>query len=64
MHAEDGTVQRRSVELFAGTDNETWARRHAGQIERFGRFPQRNAALGRQTSPEEAEFLSRPGASF
>jgi uncharacterized protein (DUF924 family) len=64
MHAEDGAVQRRSIELFAGTDNEAYAIRHAEQIERFGRFPQRNAALGRETTAEEESFLSRSDARF
>jgi uncharacterized protein (DUF924 family) len=64
MHAEDMVAQRRSLALFAGTDNEVYARRHAEQIERFGRFPQRNAALGRASTPEEEAFLSRPGVRF
>lgn len=64
MHAEEMEMQRRSLALFAGTDNAPFAERHAEQIERFGRFPQRNAALGRETTPEEAAFLSRPGARF
>src|SRR5262249_46912642 len=64
MHAEDMAMQRRSLALFAGTQNEPYAERHAAQIERFGRFPQRNAALGRETTPEEKAFLSQPGASF
>lgn len=64
MHAEDMVVQRRSLALFAGTDNEVYARLHAEQIERFGRFPQRNEALDRASTPEEEAFLSRPGARF
>jgi uncharacterized protein (DUF924 family) len=64
MHAEDEVMQRRSLELFAGTKDAIWAKRHAEQIARFGRFPQRNAALGRTTTPEEADFLSRPDATF
>jgi uncharacterized protein (DUF924 family) len=64
MHAEDMEIQRRSLALFAGTDNAPFAERHAEQIERFGRFPQRNAALGRATTAEETAFLSRPDAKF
>lgn len=64
MHAEDRAMQRRSIELFTGTGNEIYAIRHAEQIERFGRFPQRNAALGRETTPEEERFLSQSGARF
>ena len=41
-----------------------YARRHLEIIERFGRFPHRNAALGRETSAEEAEFLRQPGSGF
>ena len=41
-----------------------YARRHLEIIERFGRFPHRNAALGRETSPAEAEFLRQPGSRF
>ncbi len=37
---------------------------HYDIIERFGRFPHRNAILGRETTPEEAEFLARGGWSF
>ena len=65
-HAEDVAVQRRALELFAARDpdNLEWAKRHHDIIERFGRFPHRNAALGRKSTPEEIEFLKRPGSSF
>lgn len=33
-------------------------------IYRFGRFPHRNAVLGRESTPEEVEFLKQPGSSF
>jgi uncharacterized protein (DUF924 family) len=42
----------------------TYALRHRRVIERFGRFPHRNAILGRQSSPEEVAFLAEPGSSF
>jgi uncharacterized protein (DUF924 family) len=69
MHSEDLEHQRRSVELFrglgdGGTDSSDYAVRHMEIIERFGRFPHRNEVLGRQTTPEEAEFLTQPGSSF
>ena len=38
--------------------------RHKAVIDRFGRFPHRNEALGRPSSPEEIEFLKEPGSSF
>ena len=41
-----------------------WAEAHLVIIRRFGRFPHRNAALGRASTPEEAEFLKQPGSSF
>ncbi|HET6320476.1 MAG TPA: DUF924 family protein, partial [Hyphomicrobium sp.] len=37
---------------------------HRDIIARFGRFPHRNAVLGRQSTPEEVEFLKQPGSSF
>ena len=65
-HAEDIAMQCRSLELFAARDPENleWARRHHEIVERFGRFPHRNAALGRKSTPEEVEFLKRPGSFF
>jgi uncharacterized protein (DUF924 family) len=41
-----------------------WAEAHLVIIRRFGRFPHRNAALGRASTPEEVEFLKQPGSSF
>ncbi|HZT61499.1 MAG TPA: DUF924 family protein, partial [Burkholderiales bacterium] len=56
----------RSLELFRARDpdNLEWAKRHHEIIERFGRFPHRNALLGRASTPEEIEFLKQPGSSF
>jgi uncharacterized protein (DUF924 family) len=64
MHSEELEDQRRSVELFEGMDPGRYAIRHKEIVERFGRFPHRNAVLGRTTTPEEAEFLREPGSSF
>ena len=71
-HAEDATAQRKSVRLFEAlereepstTDFAEYARRHAAVIERFGRFPHRNAVLGRTSTAEETAFLREPGSSF
>jgi uncharacterized protein (DUF924 family) len=70
-HSENLEDQHRAVELFrALPQNETnatgldYAERHLRVIERFGRFPNRNAALGRQSTPEEEEFLAGPDAPF
>mgnify|MGYP003393817902 CR=1 FL=1 len=66
MHAEDLAAQRRCVDLIAnrGGGDTTWAVKHLQIIERFGRFPHRNAVLGRPSSPEEVAFLKQPGSSF
>lgn len=68
-HSEDLAVQRTSVALFEalardGQDNVDYAHRHYDFILRFGRFPHRNAALGRASTPEELAFLAQPGSSF
>jgi uncharacterized protein (DUF924 family) len=65
-HAEDAGAQARSVALFAtlGEDYLRWAEAHKVIIDRFGRFPHRNAILGRTSTPEEIEFLRGPGSSF
>lgn len=64
MHSENLEDQRRCVELSknAGLDTQRAAREHCEIIERFGRFPHRNAALARATTPEEAAFLAQPDA--
>ena len=41
-----------------------FAKRHREVIRRFGRFPHRNAILGRTSTPEEIEFLKQPGSGF
>ena len=41
-----------------------WALKHLKVIERFGRFPHRNAALGRPSTPDERAYLAQPGAGF
>ncbi|MCR9219009.1 MAG: DUF924 domain-containing protein [Alphaproteobacteria bacterium] len=67
MHSEDTEDQARCVELFEGLGDETalhFARRHKQIIDRFGRFPHRNAVLDRETTPEEAAFLEEPDSSF
>jgi uncharacterized protein (DUF924 family) len=66
MHSEFIADQDRCVELFASTAQE-WARyaeQHRDIVRRFGRFPHRNALLGRPSTPEELEFLRQPGSSF
>lgn len=67
QHSEDQADQARSVELFTALGNPLnldFALRHKAIIDRFGRFPHRNAILGRDTTQEEATFLKGPGSSF
>ncbi len=67
MHAESLAVVERCAVLMrvAGHENgEAFARRHAAVIARFGRYPARNAALGRPTTSDEAEFLAEHPAGF
>lgn len=63
-HSEDMADQERGLALYtaAGDQNDLkWAQIHADIIRRFGRFPHRNAALGRSTTPEEQAFLNAGG---
>ena len=76
-HSEELSLQNRSVALFeallAGLPEEwkaafsgtlDYAIRHQQIIARFGRFPHRNRILGRESTPEEVEFLKQPNSSF
>jgi uncharacterized protein (DUF924 family) len=77
MHSEALEDQERCVALFAAWQGEAppeakewvgyslkFAEAHRDIVARFGRFPHRNAALGRASSDEELEFLKQPGSSF
>jgi uncharacterized protein (DUF924 family) len=69
MHSEDPRLQEHGVELFAALGLESddckafdkYARLHRDIVVRFGRFPHRNALLGRESTAEEREFLARGG---
>ena len=77
-HAESREQQARSVALFEALADEQatdparttfegfadFARRHQVIVDRFGRFPHRNAILGRASTEEEAAFLQQPGSGF
>ncbi len=70
-HAEDADMQRESLRLFSALAQEMddpspleWARKHAEVIFRFGRYPHRNAILGRESTAAEIEYLSQPGSRF
>jgi uncharacterized protein (DUF924 family) len=63
-HSETITDQERATALFSSHGDEDllrWAQLHADIIRRFGRFPHRNAMLGRVTTPEEQTFLDAGG---
>lgn len=79
MHSESLEMQDRSLGLFKDLEkdftfppqlaemlstNRDYAERHYAIIERFGRYPHRNKILGRESTPEEFEFLKQPGSSF
>jgi uncharacterized protein (DUF924 family) len=77
MHAENVALQRRSLALYRRVLDESpeelrpalllvneAAEKHAGIVERFGRYPHRNEAVGRATTPEEAAFMAQPGSSY
>ncbi|WP_300456220.1 DUF924 family protein [Accumulibacter sp.] len=67
MHSESAAIQALAVALFATPGMEgnlDFALRHRAIIERFGRYPHRNAILGRVSTPAEIEFLKLPGSAF
>ena len=70
-HSENLADQSQAVELMNQLKNDPgsassidYAIRHFEVIQRFGRFPHRNVILGRESTPEEVEFLKQPGSSF
>jgi uncharacterized protein (DUF924 family) len=67
MHSESLLVHEQAVTLFNQTGMESNYRfelKHKEIIERFGRYPHRNAILNRQSTPDERAFLQEPGSSF
>jgi len=80
MHSEDIAMQKKALVQFQGLADLAqkncpqnlpffqftfdFAKKHFDIIERFQRFPHRNEVLGRQSTPEELEFLKKPGSSF
>jgi uncharacterized protein (DUF924 family) len=66
-HSEDLEDQALSLKLIKCLGNEEWTRyamAHKTTIERFGRFPHRNAALNRDSTADEIEFLKKPSGRF
>ncbi len=67
MHSESAAIHRIAVELFRTPGMEVnfnSALKHKAIIDRFGRYPHRNAILGRVSTPDEVAFLQLPGSSF
>lgn len=67
MHSESALVHQQAVQLFDQPgleDNLRFELAHRAIIDRFGRYPHRNAILGRASSAEEIAFLNGPGSSF
>lgn len=67
MHSESAFIHQEAVKLFSKAaleDNLKFEMAHKAIIDRFGRYPHRNAALGRKGTPEEIEFLKQPGSGF
>lgn len=67
MHSESLLIHQQAETLFAAPGlegNLEFERKHRAIVERFGRYPHRNAMLGRTSSPAELAFLKEPGSSF
>ncbi len=67
MHSESKAVHEVALTLFERPEvkgNYDFEVRHKAIIDRFGRYPHRNVILGRESTPEEIEFLKQPGSSF
>jgi uncharacterized protein (DUF924 family) len=67
MHSESREIHAEAERLFrlhAPAENLDFELRHKAIIDRFGRYPHRNEALGRVSTTEEIEFLKQPGSSF
>ena len=70
-HSENLKLQEKAVKLFTSLKDDPdstrtidYAYQHFEVIKKFGRFPHRNAILGRESTPEEMDFLKQPGSSF
>ncbi|TDM08755.1 MAG: DUF924 domain-containing protein [Ideonella sp. MAG2] len=67
MHSESAKVHEQAVQLYTALgqqNNLNFELRHKAIIDRFGRYPHRNAQLGRVSTAEELAFLTQPGSSF
>ena len=66
MHSESRAIHAVAEALFRehAPKNVEFELKHKAIVDRFGRYPHRNAVLGRASTPEELEFLAQPGSSF
>ncbi len=67
MHSESQAIHEVAMTLFDQPgleENLQYEIKHKAIVDRFGRYPHRNAILGRTSTPEEQEFLKQPGSSF
>ena len=67
MHSESKLMHEFALKLFQRLGNEinlSFEKKHKVIIDRFGRYPHRNAILGRSSTAEELEFLTQPNSSF
>ena len=67
MHSESALIHAQAATLFSQAglqDSLRFAQRHQSIIARFGRYPHRNALLGRDSTAEEIDFLRQPGSAF
>lgn len=68
MHSESALIHEKAVELYSSREelsfNLEFEFKHKKIIDRFGRYPHRNEILGRESTPEEIEFLQGPDSSF
>jgi len=67
MHSESIAVHERAGELFEALGDQATlssAARHYAVLKQFGRYPHRNAILGRRSTPSEEDFLAQPGSHF
>lgn len=67
MHSESKIIHVQAEHLYrewAPENNYEFELRHKAIVDRFGRYPHRNKILGRESTPDEIEFLKQPGSSF
>ncbi|MCH2546478.1 MAG: DUF924 domain-containing protein [Alphaproteobacteria bacterium] len=67
MHSESAIIHEVAMQLFTAIDDENtlkYEKLHKKIIDKFGRYPHRNAVLGRKSTKEEEAFLKEPNSSF